>query len=67
MNTAMTSRQVPSRGHVAGWIATLVSGFRWGVEMRRRYDAERAAGRPVDDNAMRRMASEVDAWQGRRS
>lgn len=72
MSTAITSRHVPPRGHVVGWfvlgwITTLVSGFRWGLEMRRRYDAERAAGRPVDEQAMRRLVSEVDAWQGRPS
>lgn len=76
MSTAITSRHVPSRGPsrghvlgwiVLGWIATLVSGFRWGLEMRRRYDTERAAGRTVDEQAMRRLVSEVDAWQGRPS
>ena len=67
MSTVIASHNVPSRGHVLGWIATLASGFRWGLEMRRRYEAERAASQPVDEQAMRRLVSEVDAWQGRQS
>ena len=67
MSTALTSQHVPALGPVVGWIAALVSGFRWGLEMRRRYDAERAAGRPIDQQALQRIVSEVDARQGRPS
>ena len=48
------------------WLVSLLSGIRWGSEMQRRYDRERAAGRQPDAEAMRRMAGEVDAWLGRR-
>ena len=67
MTTAITSRHAAPQGHVLRWLATLVSGVRWGLEMRRRYDSERAAGRPVDETAIRRIAGEVDAWLGRRT
>lgn len=67
MNTAITSPHVALQGHALGWFATLVSGIRWGLEMRRRYDSERAAGRRPDDEAIRRMVGEVDAWLGRRA
>jgi hypothetical protein len=66
MNTAITSHHhVETRGHTPGWIATLWSGVRWGIEMRRRYDSEVAAGRRPDAEAIRRMGGEVDAWLGR--
>ena len=55
------------QGPTLRWLASLVSGIRWGSEMQRRYDRERAAGRRPDAGAMRRMAREVDAWLGRRS
>jgi hypothetical protein len=67
MNTAITARHAISRSHVLGWFANLVSGFRWGLEMRRRYDREIAAGRRPDDEAIRRISGEVDAWLGRRT
>ena len=49
------------------WLGTFVSGVRWGVEMQRRYDSQRAAGQRPDSEALRRMADEVDGWLGRRS
>ena len=66
MNTATASHDyAETRGHAFGWIATLVSGILWGIEMSRRYDAEIAAGRQPDGEAIRRMIVEVDAWLGR--
>jgi hypothetical protein len=66
VNTAVTTHQFEPRGetraHGLGWFATLVAGIRWGIEMRRRYDSEVAAGRRPDDAAMRRIAAEVDTW-----
>jgi hypothetical protein len=75
MNTAVTTHRIDARGetrgetrgHGLGWIAVLVEGVRWGIEMRRRYDSEVAAGRRPDDAAMRRISGEVDAWIGRRA
>ena len=67
MSTTITSQRAPSRRQILGWIAPLVSGFSWGLEMRRRDESERAAGRPVDEQALRRIVSEVDARQGRRT
>lgn len=67
MNTAISFQQAAPRRHVLRWFANLASGFAWGLEMRRRYDSELAAGRRPDDAAMRRIAGEVDAWQGRRA
>lgn len=55
------------QGPTFRWLASLVSGVRWGSEMQRRYDGERAAGRRPDAEAIWRMAREVDAWLGRRS
>ena len=69
MNTAVTTHPMEARGetrgHGLGWFATLVAGVRWGVEMRRRYDSEVAAGRRPDEAAMRRISGEVDARIGR--
>ena len=71
MNTAVTTNHMDTRGETRGrglgWFATLVTGVRWGIEMRRRYDSEVAAGRSPDGEAMRRISGEVDAWIGRRS
>ena len=64
--TAVTTHP-ESRASVLGWFARLVSGVRWGIEMRRRYDSEVAAGRRPDADAMRRISREVDAWIGRRA
>ena len=69
VNTAVTTHHIETRGetraHGFGWVATLVAGIRWGIEMRRRYDGEVAAGRRPDEAAMRRISGEVDAWIGR--
>ena len=66
MNTAVTTHHIKPRYETRtqglGWFATLVAGVRWGIEMRRRYDREVAAGRRPDDAAMRRITAEVDAW-----
>jgi hypothetical protein len=71
VDTAVTTPPMETRGesrvHGLGWFATLVAGIRWGIEMRRRYDSEVAAGRRPDDAAMRRITAEVDAWLGRRA
>ncbi|HUE44863.1 MAG TPA: hypothetical protein VMO81_01315 [Aestuariivirgaceae bacterium] len=71
MNTAVTTHHMEARGenrgHGLGWFASLVAGVRWGIEMRRRYDSEVAAGRRPDADAMRRISGEVDAWIGRRA
>jgi hypothetical protein len=67
MNTAVTTHQMETRSQALGWFATLVSGVRWGIEMRRRYDSEVAAGRRPDAETMRRITGEVDAWLGRRA
>ena len=71
MNTAVTTHHIEprgeARGYGVGWFATLVAGMRWGIEMRRRYDREVAAGRRPDEAAMRRISGEVDAWIGRRA
>ena len=55
------------QGPTLRWLVRLVSGIRLGLEMQRRYDRERAAGRRPDAEAMGRMAGEVDAWLGRRT
>ena len=69
MNTAVATHHLETRGetrgHSLGWFAKLVAGVRWGIEMRRRYDSEVAAGRRPDEDAMRRISGEVDAWIGR--
>ncbi len=69
MNTAVTTHDIEARGETRGyglgWFATIVAGVRWGIEMRRRYDSEVAAGRRPDEAAMRRISGEVDAWIGR--
>ncbi len=66
VNTAVTTHHIETRGetreHGLGWFATLVAGVRWGIEMRRRYDSEVAAGRYPDADAMQRISAEVDAW-----
>jgi hypothetical protein len=71
VDTAVTTPPMETRGESRapglGWFATLVAGIRWGIEMRRRYDSEVAAGRRPDDVAMRRITAEVDAWLGRRA
>ena len=67
MNTAISSQHAAPRVPVLGWLAAMVSGLRWGHEMRRRYDAERSAGRQPDGETIRRLADEVDAWLGRRT
>ena len=75
MNSAVTTHNMEARddtrgharGHQPGWFASLVAGVRWGVEMRRRYDSEVAAGRRPDEAAMRRIRGEVDDWIGRRA
>ncbi len=71
MNTAVTTHHIETRGearaHGLGWFANLVAGVRWGIEMRRRYDSEVAAGRRPDEAALRRISGEVDAWIGRRA
>jgi hypothetical protein len=69
VNTAVTTHHIEARGetrtHGLGWFASLVAGVRWGIEMRRRYDSEVAAGRRPDADAMQRISGEVDAWLGR--
>jgi hypothetical protein len=69
VNTAVNTHHTETRGETPGydlgWITALISGVRWGIEMRRRYDSEVAAGRRPDADAMRRMSGEVDAWLGR--
>jgi hypothetical protein len=65
VNTAVTTHHIDTRGDGLGWFASLVAGVRWGMEMRRRYDSEVAAGRRPDEAAMRRISGEVDAWLGR--
>jgi hypothetical protein len=75
VNTAVTTHHIEAPGETRsetrargpGWFATLVAGVRWGIEMRRRYDSEVAAGRRPDDAAMRRITAEVDAWLGSRA
>jgi hypothetical protein len=70
VNTAVTTHHIEVRETRAlglGWFATLVAGIRWGIEMRRRYDREVAAGRRPDADAMQRISGEVDAWIGRRA
>ena len=71
MNTAVTTYHMEARGATRGyglaWFVALVAGVRWGIEMRRRYDREVAAGRRPDEAAMRRISGEVDAWIGRRA
>jgi hypothetical protein len=71
MTTPVTTHQIEARGVTGtrglGWFATLVAGVRWGIEMRRRYDSEVAAGRRPDEAAMRRITAEVDAWIAGRS
>lgn len=67
MNTAVNHRFAAPRSAAVHWLSTLLSGLRWGLEMRRRYENERAAGRTVDEAALRRMAGEVDVWLGRPS
>jgi len=67
MNIAISSPSVARpNGSVLRWLGTLAAGVCWGLEMRRRYDSERAAGRQPDPEAIRRMAGEVDGWLGRR-
>jgi hypothetical protein len=66
MSTTMSLQQSKPRRRVLCWFTSLASGFAWGLEMRRRYDSELAAGRRPDEKALRRIAGEVDAWQGRR-
>ena len=67
MNTAINAPFAASEAPARRWLADLVSGLRWGLEMHRRYESERAAGRPVDEEALRRITGEVDAWLGRRT
>jgi hypothetical protein len=67
VNTAVTTHDIEARSDGPGWFASLVAGVRWGMEMRRRYDSEVAAGRRPDDAAMRRISGEVDAWIARRA
>ena len=67
MNTAVTTHQMETRSQAPGWFASLVSGVLWGIEMRRRYDSEVAAGRRPDEATMRRITGEVDAGPGRRA
>ena len=67
MNTAVTTHHIETRGYGLGWFAALVAGVRWGMEMRRRYDSEVAAGRRPDADALRRISGEVDAWIARRA
>lgn len=67
MNTAIGSHHFVPQNRLVHWFVALLSGFQWGLEMHRRYDRERAAGRPVDEASIRRMICEVDAWLGRRS
>lgn len=69
MNAAVTTHHIEARGDTResgpGWFAKVVAGVRWGIEMRRRYDSEVAAGRRPDEAAMRRISGEVDASIGR--
>ena len=71
MNTAVTTHHMDTRGETRGyglgWFAMVVAGVRWGLEMRRRYDSEIAAGRRPDADAIQRISGEVDAWLGGRS
>lgn len=67
MDTAVTTHHIETRLPGLGWFAALVAGIRWGIEMRRRYDSEVAAGRRPDEAAMRRIVGEVDAWIGGRA
>ena len=67
MSTAIGLRLAASERPGSRRLADFVTGCRWGLEMHRRYESERAAGRPVDEKVLRRMTSEVDAWFGRRT
>lgn len=68
MNTTARSQDLAAHGPVLPrWLSGLVSGVRWGLEMRRRYDIEVFSGRRPDEATIRRMAGEVDDWLGRRT
>lgn len=67
MNSIIRIDGLASHGPaVPRWLSDLVSGVRWGLEMRRRYDMELSAGRRPDEASIRRMASDIDDWLGRR-
>jgi hypothetical protein len=68
MSYAITSPHVAGRrNHFGSRLAAFASTFSWAMEMGRRCEREMAAGRRLDDDAIRRIASEVDAWQWRRT
>jgi hypothetical protein len=64
MNTIVTSTRTHRPQGLLRWFVDLNSSFRWAFEMRRRCDNALAAGR-LDDESLRRIAREVDAWVAR--
>jgi hypothetical protein len=65
MNTTVISTRTHRPQGLLRWFVDLNATFRWAMEMRRRCDSELAAGR-LDDEGLRRIAREVDAWVDRR-
>jgi hypothetical protein len=64
MNIAITSTRTHRPQGVLRWFVDLSASFRWAFEMRRRCDNALAASR-LDDDSLRRIAREVDAWVDR--
>lgn len=63
----MAPRAARPQGGVFHRLALLATSFIWALEMSRRCQREIPTGQPMDDETIRRITREVDAWAADRA